>query len=74
MRGRHSVGQMNEAGEVLLQKKSIHKYTWQHPGSKQWHYIDYLIMRQRQRQMCCDVSVLRSADCTRNTSCHCPPP
>ena len=36
--------------------------SWQHSGSKQWHCIDYVIMRQRQRQMCCDVSVLRSAD------------
>ena len=78
VRGRHGVGQTNEAGEVLLswcsqngllvmntvfQKKSIQKYTWQHPGNKQWHCIDYVIMRQRQRQMCCDVSVLRSADC-----------
>ena len=55
VRGRHGVGQRNEAGEVLLswcslngllvwntvfQKKSIHKYTWQYPGSKQWHCID----------------------------------
>ena len=48
---------------TVFQKKSIHKYTWQHPGSKQWHCIDYVIMRQRQRQMCCDVSALRSADC-----------
>ncbi len=69
---------MNESGEALLswcalnglvvlntmyEKKGIHKYTWQHPGSKQWHCIDHLIMRQRQRHLCCGVSVLRSADC-----------
>ena len=36
---------------------------WQHSGRKQWHCIDYVIIRQMLRQMCCDVSVLRSADC-----------
>ena len=78
MRGCHGVGRMNESGEALLswcalnglvvmntmyEKKQIHKYTWQHPGSKQWHCIDHIIMRQRQRHLCCDVSVMRSADC-----------
>ena len=57
MRGRHGVGQMNEAGEVLLSWCSQND-TWQHPGSKQWHCIDYVIMRQRQRQMCSDVRIL----------------
>ena len=36
---------------------------WQHSGSKQWHCIDYVIIRQTPRQMCCDMSVLRFADC-----------
>ncbi len=78
MRGQHSVGQVNVNGEALLswyaqnglavmntmfQKKRIHQYTWQHPGSKQWHCIDYILMRQSQRNQCCDVRVLRSADC-----------
>ena len=49
VRGPHGVREVNEAGEELLnflllneaticntcfQKKSIHKYTWQHPRSK----------------------------------------
>ena len=34
-----------------------------HPGCKQWHCIDYIIMRQKQRGWCSDVTVLRSADC-----------
>lgn len=74
--GLHGVGQMNENGEALLfwcaqnglgvmntmfQKKKIHQYTWQHPGSKQWHCIDNVLMRQGQRNQCCDVRVLRSA-------------
>ena len=37
------------------------KPVMQHSGSKQWHCIDYVIMRQTQMWMCCDVSVLRSA-------------
>ena len=78
VRGCHGVGQINESGEALLswcalnylaviftmfEKKNIHKHSWQHPASKQWHCIDYIIMRQKQRSRCCDVSVLRSADC-----------
>ena len=76
--GKNGVGAMNESGEALLswcslnglvvlntvfEKKRIHKYTWQHPGNKKWHCIDYVIMRQIQRCVCCDVTVLRSADC-----------
>ena len=76
VRGCHGVGRINESGEALLSWcalnslvvmnttfENIHKYTWQHPGCKQWHCIDYIIMRQKQRSWCCDVSVLRSADC-----------
>ena len=78
VKGCHGVGKMNESGEALLsfcavnelvimnttfEKRNIHKYTWQHPGSKKWHCIDYVIMRQTQRNFCCDVTVLRSAEC-----------
>ena len=59
IRGYHGVGKLNESGEALLlfcalnrltilntyfEKKNIHKNTWQHPGSKKWHSIDYIIM------------------------------
>ena len=30
-----------------LQNKKIHRVTWQHPKSKQWSCIDYVIMRER---------------------------
>ena len=55
VRGCHGLGRVNDSGEALLswcaqnglavmntmfQKKRIHQYTWQHPGSKQWHCID----------------------------------
>ena len=37
---------------------------WQHPRSKRWQcIIDYIMMRRSQRSWCCDVSMLRSADC-----------
>ena len=48
---------------TCFEKKAIHKHTWQHPGSKQWHCIDYVIMRQKQRRLCRDVSVVRSVEC-----------
>ena len=44
------------------EKKDIYKYTWQHPGSKMWHCIDYILMRQSQRTFYQDVSVIRWAE------------
>ena len=61
VRGPHGHGELNVAGRELLsflstneaticntwyKKKAIHKSTWQHPGTKQWHCIDFAIMRQ----------------------------
>ena len=78
VRGFHGVVKSNEAGVELLsfcalnelaimntffEKKSIHKHTWQHSGSKKWYCIDYVIMKQGQRRWCSDVSVVRSAEC-----------
>ena len=48
---------------TFFEKRSIYKYTWQHPGSKKWHCIDYILMKERQKWLCSDVGVLRSADC-----------
>ena len=60
--GRHGVGNENSNGTLLLslcsqhdlaitntmfQQADKHKTTWMHPGSKQWHLIDYVITRQR---------------------------
>ena len=62
VRGSHGYGSINDAGMELLQllaaheatvlnswfeKRSIHKQTWMHPRSKQWHCIDYCIMCQK---------------------------
>ena len=77
-RGPHGHGVINEAGRELLSflsindatvcntwfpKKAIHKQTWQHPKSKQWHCIDYAIMRKSHRRRCMDVTVMRGAQC-----------
>ena len=58
----HGVGNENSNGTRLLslcaqnelcitntffQQANRHKTTWMHPGSKQWHLIDYVITRQR---------------------------
>ena len=77
-RGPHGHGALNEAGRELLSflsingatvcntwfvKKDIHKQTWQHPKSKQWHCIDYAIMRKAHRRRCLDVTVMCGAQC-----------
>lgn len=49
--------------KTCFEKKNIHKCTWQHPGSKKWHCIDYVMMRQKQRRCCSDVTGVHSAQC-----------
>ena len=78
MRGPHGHRCLNEAGKELMsflstneatvcntwfQKKPIRKTTWQHPGTKQWHCIDFVIMRQSEHRKCIDVDVMRGAEC-----------
>lgn len=84
MRGVHGVGRMNKAGEDLLSscalneltimntcyEENIHKFTWQLPGSKQGHSINY-VCHQIQGRLCHDVGVFQSADCwTDNKLLH----
>ena len=69
--GRHGVGSCNANGlrllslcsvhglcitNTLFQLKDIHKNTWMHPRSKNWHLLDYILVRQRDRR---DVHVTR---------------
>ena len=83
VRGPHGLGAVNDAGRELLsflsshqaiicntwfEKKTIHKQTWLHPKSKQWSSIDFVVMRQRDRRLCQDVTVRRGAVC--NTDHH----
>ena len=75
---RHGVGSMNGNGQVLLQlctefnlfisstqfyHKGDHITTWMHPRSRQWHLLDYVIVRQRDMQDVCNVRTLRGEDC-----------
>ena len=83
VRGPHGLGVVNDAGRELLsflsshqaticntwfEKKAIHKQTWQHPKSRLWSCIDFVVMKQRDRRWCLDVAVKRGADC--NTYHH----
>ena len=48
------VGNVNKVHDLTVmntwyEKKDIYKYTWQRPGRKMWHCIDYVLMRQSQR-------------------------
>lgn len=78
VRGPHGLGMVNDAGRELLSflsshqaticntwfsKKNIHKQTWQHPKSKQWSCIDFVVVRQSDRKLCLDVTVRRGAVC-----------
>lgn len=45
------------------QKRNIHKWTWQYPKSKQWSCIDYVIVRQKDKAMCTNVTVRHGTVC-----------
>ena len=78
VRGPCCLGGVNGAGADLLhflllseaticntcfQKKNIYKQTWQHPMTKRWYCIDYVMMRQKDRRRCVDAEVKRGAEC-----------
>lgn len=77
VRGPNGHRAINDAGKELLTflnihqaticntwfvKKEIHKVTWQHPKCKKWGCIDYVIMKQKDRRTCLDVSIMRGAE------------
>lgn len=85
-RGPHGHGVVNDAGKELLgfltthqatacntwfQKRDIHLTTWQHPKSKSWFCIDYIVMRQRDRKLCVDAAVKRGAECNTDHQFMC---
>ena len=76
--GSQGVGKMNPNGLLLLSKCAEHelcitntvfrqadkfKTTWMHPRSKQWHLIDYIIVRQRDLRDVCITRAMRGAEC-----------
>ena len=82
----HGFGLCNDSGKELLaflarnesivcntwfKKKDIHKQTWQHPKSNQWHCIDYAIMRRQDRKRCLDATVRRGAECNTDHQLLC---
>ena len=80
------VERLNKSGETLLsfcalnqlcimntmfQKKRIHLYTCQHPGTKLWHCIDYVLLHQLWCLCCTDVTVFHSAQCCTDHKLFC---
>lgn len=76
--GPHGIGQINQSGQRLLelavqynlrisntffQLKNHYKSTWQHPRSKTWHTIDYIITRKSNRSQMLRCKVMRGAEC-----------
>ncbi|KAL1447535.1 hypothetical protein WDU94_013872, partial [Cyamophila willieti] len=76
--GPHGTGVMNANGLRLLQmcaeqdlrisntffqQKDMYKTTWQHPRSKQWHTIDYIISRRTNKSRVLRCRAMRGAQC-----------
>ena len=76
--GKHGVGKLNSNGLMLLQfctemgfqitntmfqMKDKFKNTWMHPGSKQWHLIDFLLVKRRDIADVQFVHAMRGAEC-----------
>ena len=76
--GHHSVGNENSNGSLLLQtcnqnelaitntyfqQANKYKTTWQHPRSKHWHMLDYVITRHRNLEEVHITRVMRGTCC-----------
>ena len=78
VRGPCGFGECKNAGKELLSflslnqlticntwftKRSQYLQTWQHPHTKRWHAIDFIVTHQRDRRLCRDCRVVCTADC-----------
>ncbi|XP_049595938.1 uncharacterized protein [Syngnathus scovelli] len=72
--GQHGVGKLNAKGLrlltfcseyrlVIIQLKNKFKTSWQHPRSKHWHLLDYIIVCQADRKEERVTRAMRGADC-----------
>ena len=83
--GPHAVDQLNENGQRLtdfcahndliisntfFKHKRVHQTTWMHPGTKEWHMLDYTLVNRKFRTSVEDVRVLRSCAGVIGTDHH----
>lgn len=76
--GSHGFGNRNENGGLLLeycsqndlsitntrfQQRMIHKVTWRHPRSSQWHLLDYIVIRSSRVKDVLRCRSMRGAHC-----------
>ena len=76
--GSHGLGKMNANGlrlltlcteydltitNTLFRLKPIHKTSWMHPRSRQWHLLDYVIVRSSQVREIRITRAMRGAEC-----------
>jgi hypothetical protein len=47
---------------TYFRHKKIHQGTWQHPSTKEWHMIDYILTNKRYKSSIEDIRVYRGAD------------
>ena len=77
--GHHGVGNMNSSGLRLLylcselglvitntffQLREMHNNSWMHPRSRNWHLIDYVIVRRRDMNEVQITRAMRGGECS----------